>query len=270
MSFKPLPLDHPIRVGYHWLRGWLADTWYRHPSRSMIVIGVTGTKGKTTTSNIITRGLIHAGKKVCMFSTANWCMNGEFHENTTKMTSPSPFVLQRFLAEARSTGCEYAVIETSSHAVFYHRNHGIEYDTVVLTNIAQDHLDLHGTMDVYAQTKLRLFEGLVFYRRKGSIKKIGAINIDSSYAHLFLATTADALYTYGMNGGAQISASDIHLAGDTTDFILKLPSNRVQVHTHLRGMFNVYNILAAVSVLVGFAIPLEQIVEAIETMPSVP
>jgi UDP-N-acetylmuramoyl-L-alanyl-D-glutamate--2,6-diaminopimelate ligase len=101
-----------------------------------------------------------------MFSTANYSINGQWSDNNIKMTSPSPFVLQSLLKQAKAAGCEYAIIETSSHSIFYNRNYGIDYDVAVLTNISQDHLDLHHTMDNYAKTKLELFKNLVTYRRK--------------------------------------------------------------------------------------------------------
>ena len=102
-----------------------------------------------------------------MFSTVNISIDGVVEDNNLKMTSPSPFVLWEFLNNAKKKGCEYAVIETSSHALFYHRVHGLRYDAAVLTNIAQDHLDLHKTMDNYVETKMQLFRNLY----KNGIKK---------------------------------------------------------------------------------------------------
>lgn len=121
-----------------------------------------------------------------MFSTANYSINGEWAENNLKMTSPSPFILQSLLKQAKEAGCEYAVIETSSHSIFYNRNYGVDYDVAVLTNIAQDHLDLHRTMDEYIATKARLFKNLVNYRRKPGVKKVSVVNLDSDYATRFL------------------------------------------------------------------------------------
>jgi UDP-N-acetylmuramoyl-L-alanyl-D-glutamate--2,6-diaminopimelate ligase len=124
----------------------------------MVIIGVTGTNGKTTTTNLIASGLRSAGKKVFMFSTVNFIIGDKEYINNTKMTSPDPFFLQKLLKEAKEAGCEYAVIETSSHSILMQRNWGINYDIAVLTNITQDHLDLHKTMENYVQTKLKLFK----------------------------------------------------------------------------------------------------------------
>jgi UDP-N-acetylmuramoyl-L-alanyl-D-glutamate--2,6-diaminopimelate ligase len=164
---KLISLDSPLRVTYHYVRGVIAFWLSGNPARDMIVIGITGTKGKTTTTNLIARGLQKAGKKVAMFSTVNMSIDGVFEDNNLKMTSPSPFYMWRFLRRARQAGCEYAIMETSSHALYYHRVHGLRYDVAVLTNIAQDHLDLHHTMDNYVETKLQLFKNLY----KNGIKK---------------------------------------------------------------------------------------------------
>lgn len=266
-----IALDSPIRVFYHYLRGVIAFRMYGNPARDMIVIGITGSKGKTTVTNLVARGLEHAGKRVFMFSTANYSINGQWSENNLKMTSPSPFVLQRLLKEAKEAGCEYAVIETSSHSIFYNRNYGIDYDVAVLTNISQDHLDLHHTMDNYAQTKLQLFKNLVTYRRKPGVKKIAAVNIDSDYASMFLSeTTPDVMYTYGMAQNAQIRPQNIRYLKEGTEFEIKMPSNTIGMKTKLRGAFNVSNILAAVSVLVSQKIDIPTIVDAIESVEVIP
>lgn len=266
-----IALDSPIRIFYHYLRGVIAFRMNDNPARDMIVIGITGSKGKTTVTNLIARGLEHAGKRVFMFSTANYSINGQWSENNIKMTSPSPFVLQRLLKEAKEAGCEYAVIETSSHSIFYNRNYGIDYDVAVLTNISQDHLDLHRTMENYAATKLELFKNLVSYRRKPGVKKIAAVNIDSDYASMFLQeTTPDVMYTYGMAPNAQIRSQNIQSLREGTQFEVKMPSNTLSIKTKLRGNFNVSNILAAISVLISQKIDIPTIVSAIESVDVIP
>ncbi|EKD29957.1 MAG: hypothetical protein ACD_78C00200G0002 [uncultured bacterium (gcode 4)] len=266
-----IALDSPLRIFYHYLRGLIAFHFYGNPARDMIIIGITGSKGKTTVTNLVARGLEHAGKKVFMFSTANYSINGQWSENTMKMTSPSPFVLQRLLKEAKEAGCEYAVIETSSHSIFYNRNYGIDYDVAVLTNISQDHLDLHRTMDNYAATKLLLFKNLVNFRRKPGVKKIAVVNIDSDYASMFLSeTTPDIMYTYGMSANAQIRSQNIYYFKEGTEFEIKMPSNIVSIKTKLRGNFNVSNILAAVSVLISQKIDIPTIVTAIKSVEIIP
>lgn len=118
-------------------------------------------------------------------------------DNNLKMTSPGPFILWKFLNEAKKAGCTHAVIETSSHAIFYNRVYGLAYDVAVLTNISQDHLDLHGTMRNYVDTKLLLFKGLYKNGRKETIKKVTVVNMDSDYASDFLSKdiVADQKFT---------------------------------------------------------------------------
>lgn len=205
-----------------------------------------------------------------MFSTVNYCIAGEWHDNNMKMTSPSPFILQKLLKEAKAAGCEYAVIETSSHAIFYNRIHGIDFDVAVLTNISQDHLDLHKTMDNYIATKLRLFQNLVVYKRKPGVKKVSIINIDSPSSAAFMEPTVDTMYTYGLNSNAQIRAQNIKYNRSGTEFEIKMPSNLFALKTSLRGEFNVYNILAAVGVLVSQKISIDSIVSTVGSIESIP
>lgn len=265
-----IALDSPLRIFYHFVRGVLASKLYGNPARDMVVIGITGTKGKSTVSNLVTRGLIASGKKVFMFSTVNYCINGTFYDNELKMTTPSPFVLQRLLNQAKAEGCEYAVIETSSHSLLYNRVYGIPYDVVAMTNISQDHLDLHHTMDSYVATKLRLFDGLISSERKRGVKKVAVVNIDSEYGSKFLACTSDVLYTYGLRSNAQIYAQDIRYDRRGTGFTVKMPGTTFSIRTPLRGGFNVYNILASVAILISQRVPTNTLSQVFEEIPPIP
>ncbi len=138
----------------------------------MVVIGVTGTKGKTTITNLVASGLQGTGKKVVMLSTASIMMDGVVTMNTKKMTSLDPFDMWKILNRAKKEGCNYVVIETSSHALFYNRVYGLRYDVAVLSNISQDHLDLHHTMENYVDTKLSLFRNLYKYGIRRDIRKV--------------------------------------------------------------------------------------------------
>ncbi|EKE26275.1 MAG: hypothetical protein ACD_4C00348G0005 [uncultured bacterium (gcode 4)] len=265
-----ISLNSPIRIFYHYLRWVIASLIYWNPSKDMIVIWVTWTKWKTTTTNIIASGLKNHWKKVFMFSTVNYMIWDELSDNNLKMTSPSPFVLQKLLKKARSAGCEYAVIETSSHSIYYNRNFWIDYDVVVFTNLSQDHLDLHKTMDEYAHVKYRLFENLVKYKRKPWVKKISVVNLDSNYSELFLQAIADNIYTYWLGTNSQIKAQNISYNKDYTNFEIKLPSNTLEVKTKLKWEFNIYNILASVCVLISQKVPLESIIKTIENTNWIP
>jgi len=267
---KLIPLDSQIRVFYHYIRRLIANFYYSFPSKDMVIIWITWTNWKTTTTNIIARWLKRAWKKVFMFSTINYFIADEEFINNTKMTSPDPFLLQKLLKQAKDKWCEYAVIETSSHALFYNRVWWIEYDIAVLTNITQDHLDLHKSMDNYVRTKLKLFKGLISKKRKKNIKKTAVINLDSNYKDLFLAETYDALYTYWFDYDATLKPKNIVNDIDYTSFELKLPWNTLNIKTKLRWRHNVYNILRAIWVFNSLWFKDEQIVQTILDVSVVP
>lgn len=128
-----------------------------------------------------------------------------------KMTTPSPFDVWNFITKARDAKCEYLIMETSSHALYYHRVHGLRYDVAVLTNISQDHLDLHKTMENYVNTKLLLFKNLYKYGIRKDVRKVGVVNVDDAYASQFLSKdiVVDAMHTYGFSVNASIRAENV-------------------------------------------------------------
>lgn len=269
---KIIPLDGAIRRTYHYIRGVFAFRTSGNPAKDMIIIGVTGTKWKTTTTNLIARGLQAAGHKVAMFSTANMSINGEVVANDMKMTTPSPFYLWNFIAQAKKAGCNYLVLETSSHALYYHRVHGLQYDVAVLTNIAQDHLDLHKTMRNYVETKLELFKNLYKYGMKKGVRKVSVVNIDHEYASEFLSKeiVTDNLYTTGFSSAAGVRAENISHTTDGTTFQVRIPSNVFSLKTQLFGDFNIANILSAVAVLMSQKVDIEKIQKIVAEFDSVP
>ncbi len=248
---KIIALDNPLRLAYHLCRAVIANFIYKFPSKWMLIIWVTGTNGKTTTCNIVARGLRATGKKVFMFSTINYFIGESEYRNDTKMTSPDPFLLQKLLAQAKKEWCEIAVIETSSHAILMHRVWWIDYDVAVLTNITQDHLDLHKTMDNYMKIKLKLFKWLISSTRKPWIKKTAIINIESNYKDLFLNEPYDILTTYGLDYDSNLKPYNVKNGLDYTTFELKIAGNILKIKTKLRGKHNMYNILWAIWVFLS-------------------
>lgn len=269
---KIVALDSPIRIFYHYVRGIFAYMLSGNPAREMTVIGITGTKGKTTTSNIVAKWLLASGKKVAMFSTVNMIINGEETENTSKMTTPSPFVVWNFIRRARDAGCDYLVMETSSHALYYNRVYGLRYDVAVLTNISQDHLDLHKTMDNYVNTKLLLFKNLYKYGIRKNIKKVGVVNIDCEYASRFLSRdiVLDNVYTFGFSPSAQLRAENVTMTDTGISFDIRMASNNFHIDSRLQWDFNVMNILAASSVLMSQRVDIATIQETMRTIGGVP
>ncbi len=265
-----ISLDNPLRLWYHLARAIIANIKYGFPSKGMTIIGVTGTNGKTTTSNIIAEWLRASGKKVFMFTTVNIIVGDEEFTNHTKMTSPDAFELQKWLQIAKKEGCEIAVIETASHGIKMNRIWGIDYDICVLTNITQDHLDLHKTMDDYVNTKLQIFKKLMYYQRKPGVKKTWIINAESDYKERFLAETYDSLFTYGRWYDANVKAIDIKNTKNAMSFRVSMPWQDINVETKLRWDFNVSNILAAISVFASLWIDRKTIEEIIPTIHVIP
>ncbi len=265
-----IALDNPFRLLYHKIRAITANIYYGFPSKNMIIVWVTWTNWKTTTSNIIAKWLRISWKKVFMFSTVNIILWDEEYTNETKMTSPDVFELQRLLREAKKAWCEYAVIETASHWIKMNRIWWINYDVVVLTNITQDHLDLHKTMNDYVKTKLEIFKNLITYKRKNWIKKTAIINIESDYSNQFIAETYDNLYTYWKTWNCNLKAIDIKNTVDWTSFTLELPWKNILINSKLRWDYNVDNLLAAIWVLISFWIERNEISKIIESINWIP
>lgn len=235
----------------------------------MIVIWVTWTNWKTTTTNIIAKSLKNTGKKVFMFSTLNYIIWDEEYVNNTKMTSPDPFLLQKLFLKARKKWCDIAVIEVSSHALFYNRVWGINFDYAVLTNITQDHLDLHQNMNNYVRTKLKLFSSLISSARKKNIKKTAIINMESEFKDLFLNETYDNMLTYWDDFRSNIKYTDLKFLIDWTIFKVKIPWETINIKTKLRWKHNISNILRAIAVLTSMWINPRIIEESIEKIDKI-
>lgn len=267
---KLIALDNPARLAYHKIRAIIASYYYGFPSKDMIIIWVTWTNWKTTTSNIIAKWLRSAWKKVFMFSTVNIIIDNEEYQNDTKMTSPDAFQLQRLLKEAKNKWCEIAVIETASHWIKMNRVWWIEYDIAVLTNITQDHLDLHKTMKDYVNTKLKLFSNLITSRKKPWVKKVAIINKDSNYSDLFLDETYNSLYTYWNSRWVDLIAKNISNDWIYTNFEVDVAWPNIFIETKLKWDFNIQNILAAIWVFIALNIESNTISRIIKEIDWVP
>ena len=264
-----IALDNPFRLLYHKIRAIIASIVYWFPSKNMHVIWVTWTNWNTTTCNLIAKWLQKVWKKVFMFTTVNIIIWEEEYTNNSKMTSPDSFYLQKLLKLAKSKWCDTAIIETASHGIKMHRIWGINYDIAVLTNISQDHLDLHRTMEDYVETKLKLFKHLIWSRRKNWIKKIWIINSESEYNESFTAETYDYMLTYWVTRNANLVAQNIKTQLSWTSFDLKIPWNTLKLKTPLIWKFNVYNSLAAIWVFVSIWIKEDDIEKIINDSKAI-
>ena len=265
-----IPLDNPLRLFYHKLRAISANIMYGFPSKKMLIIWVTGTNWKTTTCNLIAKWLRKQGKKVFMFTTVNVIIWEKEFVNNTKMTSPDPFLLQKYLKKAKDEWCEIAVIETASHWIKYNRVWWLNYDICVLTNITQDHLDLHRTMKDYVKTKLRIFKNLISYERKPGIKKIAILNSNSAYLDEFLEQTYDSLYLFWNWLKSNVSQSNVRFEKWITKFDVISAWTLINIESDLIWDFNIENILAAVSVFIALWYGNKDISEMIKEVKWVP
>lgn len=233
---------------YHLSLAYLAMIIYGNPSNKLIVIGVTGTNGKSTTVSLIATILEKAGFKVGSTSTIEFKITDKVWLNNKKMTMIGRFELQRLLKKMVKDGCQYVVIETSSEGIKQYRHAGINYDVAVFTNLAPEHLESHGGFENYKNAKGKLFKHLTNKPQKNLkgkiIPKTIVANADDDHVSYFLNFSADKKITYALNKPADIKVENYSFSADATEFYL----NNSFYKTNLIGEYNLYNILAAIGV----------------------
>jgi len=259
---------NPLRLFYHKVVAIIASLYYRFPSRYLNVIAVTGTKGKTTTTNLIASVLTEAGFKVGMTSTINFQIGEMKWVNVTKKTTLGPFFLQKMLRQMVDTRCTHAVLEVSSHAILQNRIWGVNVDTAVLTNIGEDHLEYHGGFENYLHAKGMLFNRLNRSSRKARIPKVSIINNDDPNFDFFDQFFADKKYAYGMGSGICF-ATDVNLKANGSDFVLHIPNNQIEVKLRIPGEFNIYNAIAAATVGLANNVNISTLKEALEKSSAI-
>ncbi|MEW6097310.1 MAG: UDP-N-acetylmuramoyl-L-alanyl-D-glutamate--2,6-diaminopimelate ligase [bacterium] len=237
----------------------IADTFYNSPSSKLKLIGITGTNGKTTTAYLIESILNAANYKPARISTISYKI-GE-SETPSVQTTPEALELQRILAQAVESAATHVVMEVSSHALALHRTSNCNFDTAIFTNISQEHLDFHLTMEDYLTSKIKLFKEL-------ASSSIAIINIDDEYAQEVISNTQAKIITYGLSDKAQIYASDIESNKNRTAFFLS-GQPPTQINLKLIGLHNVYNALAAIAYGVVEQIDIQTIKEGVENLQKV-
>ncbi len=225
----------------------LASEFYGHPSRELLLIGVTGTNGKTTVAHLIAEVLREAGyKSVGIIGTLGAATERSVYD--TGRTTPESLDLQRLLADFLDGGSEAVVMEVSSHALALQRVAACAFDAGVFTNLTQDHLDFHSDMEDYFQAKAKLFAEVAQYSEQ--FKSFGAvINVDDKYGRrLRDEYSGDSLYiTYGIENEAHVTAEGVHLGPNGTSYVARSGDTQIHLELNLTGRFNVYNSLAAVA-----------------------
>ncbi|MCA9995921.1 MAG: UDP-N-acetylmuramoyl-L-alanyl-D-glutamate--2,6-diaminopimelate ligase [Anaerolineales bacterium] len=250
---------------------WLAAAWHDFPSRTMTVIGITGTDGKTSTANILYEILRAAGIKAGLLSTVRAVVGATEEPLALHVTTPEAPVVQAYLRRMVNAGLTHCILESTSHGLAQQRVGAIEFDVAAVTNITHEHLDYHGSYEAYFAAKARLFEALT---AAWSVKEMGGKTAvlnrdDQAYEQLAVMPVPHQI-SYGLYRPADITATNIHYAAAATRFNLHLPHHEpLPVASHLLGEFNVYNMLAAAGVAQSLAVPAEAIVEGLGAVAGI-
>ena len=241
--------------------------FHDYPARSMRIIGITGTNGKTTTSYITRAILRQAGYKVGLIGTIQIMMEEETYP--VHNTTPDVVELQHTLAIMRDKGMDYVVMEVSSHALDQNRVAGIEFDTAVFTNLTQDHLDYHKTFENYRLAKAKLFEKV----SEAGVKKgkTAVVNADDEAGKFMLEHASCPHLTYAIHQDADLRAADVSVLASGTSLVLNHESfGRMALQLHFTGIFNVYNVMAAAGAALAEHIRPEVIASVLRSFASVP
>ncbi|MCX7872559.1 MAG: UDP-N-acetylmuramoyl-L-alanyl-D-glutamate--2,6-diaminopimelate ligase, partial [Verrucomicrobiae bacterium] len=243
----------------------ISAAFYNNPSRKLKVIGVTGTNGKTTVAFMIKTILESAGYKCGLIGTIRY----EIGERVIPAwrTTPESLELQEMMDQMIRAGCNACVMEVSSHALDQKRVLEVEFDSVVFTNLTQDHLDYHLDMESYYSAKKKLFQS----SQSPNKKPHSVINIDDAYGkRLYQESDLAIKCTYGINEEATIRATDIIMNQNGAAFTVNLPSDKFDCQISLIGRHNIYNALAATGAALAFNVPAKNIKHALERMNPVP
>jgi len=242
-----------------------ATAFHGHPSASLKVIGVTGTNGKTTVSFMVKSMLEAAGISTGLLGTIRYEIGDRVIP--AARTTPEALEIQQMLAQMVKAGCQACVMEVSSHALDQQRTLGVEFDVAIFTNLTQDHLDYHGTMDGYFAAKMKLFTAL----QHGVKRAVAVINIDDAYGERINEHSEVAVkLTYGLGEAARLQATAITLLPDKTRFQAEFEGRKLVCEMPLIGRHNLYNALAAIGAGLSLAVDAQVLKRALKALPAVP
>ena len=254
----PLPLFRALQSPYHFLLSYLGALRYHFPSRALTVIAVTGTKGKTSTTELINAILEEAGEKTALANTIRFKVGSDSKRNLFKMTMPGRFFQQRFLAEARGAGCRYAIMEMSSEGARQHRHRFIDLDALVVTNLAHEHIESHGSFEAYRSAKLSIAHQLSVSNKK---RKLLLVNADDENLMPFrsIEDVETLLYTLQKVTPYRGDEAGSAFTYSSATIVSKLP-----------GVFSIYNMLAAATLGSELGISLGIVKRALERTVLIP
>ncbi|OEF99522.1 UDP-N-acetylmuramoyl-L-alanyl-D-glutamate--2,6-diaminopimelate ligase [Vulcanibacillus modesticaldus] len=267
---KELPIEIPqiIVKDSRFAMALIADIYYDHPSHRLKVIGVTGTNGKTTTTHLIEKILDDHGHLAGLIGTIKMKIGNEVFD--VKNTTPDALELQKSFAKMLDVGSDYAIMEVSSHALDIGRVRGVQYHIAVFTNLTQDHLDFHETMEKYREAKGLLFSQMGnTYDSNVKKNKYAVLNADDRASEYYKRITAAQVITYGIDKEADVRATKIVISSHGTSFILESFRGTIEINLKMIGKFSVYNALAATAVALIEGISLEKIKRSLEAIPGV-
>ena len=253
----PAPLINAIRPGYHFLLAALGALIYRNPSKEITVIGVTGTKGKSTVVELINALFEADGKRTALAGTIRFKVGEKSTRNLYKMTMPGRFFVHRFLRNAVDAGCDVAIMEMTSEGAKQFRHKFIHLDALVFTNLSPEHIESHGSYEKYVAAKLKLAHALSVSKKR---PRYMVANADDAHGKDFLATSVEHVLPYSLKDLDlyTLNKEDSSLVfGDTT---IRVP---------LVGLFNIYNVLAAVTLAQAYGVPMNTIGKALADLSPI-
>jgi len=236
----------------------ISRAFYGYPARNIPIIGVTGTNGKTTVTYLIKSILEDAGKKVGLIGTIANMIGPKMLP--AERTTPESVDLQKLFKDMQDEGVDAIVMEVSSHSLSLKRVAGVEFEVGVFTNLTQDHLDFHNTLEEYREAKAKLFLQ----------SRQAAINIDDETGRMFAEKVQGPLWTYGISRTAQVFARDIEITSKGVLFQLFLPDGSSMISLNIPGLFSVYNALAAATACHALGVPIHNIRAGLEKVKGIP
>jgi len=245
-----------IQPAYHFLLALGGSVYYRNPSNNLVIIGVTGTKGKSSTTEILTHILRSSGLKVASLSTIQFSIDGEDEANLYKMTMPGRFFVQKFLRDAVTAGCTHAVVEMTSEGAKQYRHRFIEIDGLIFTNLTPEHIESHGSFENYKNAKLSIARAV---ENSKKTNRFLVANVDDQHGQDFLNFEVENKLPY--------SLKDLTLHSLQKDSI-SLVLDDTTIRVPLVGIFNVYNVLAAITIAKAFGVSVTGMQSSLRDLPT--
>lgn len=256
-KFIPRKLFRAAQPVYHYLLALTAAIVYRFPARHLKIVIITGTKGKTSTTEIVNAILEEAGYRTASASTLRFKIAGEEERNLYKMTIPGRFFVQRFLRRAVDAKCDWVILEMTSEGAKQFRHRFISFDALIFTNLSPEHIESHGSFEKYADAKLSIARALA---KSSKRPRILIVNTDDDHAKKFLAVNVDEKISYSIRNAEPYTLEE----NKTTFTFLKSP-----LHAHLAGAFNLSNMLAGIAFAQAIGIDGKVIRHALENFHSI-